>query len=65
MQTIPGIKEVAAAAILAEMETDMSRFPSARHLASWSGPCPTNQESAGTHVRTKASYFYAISVEVP
>src|SRR5438128_8604103 len=32
VQTIPGIKEVAAAAILAEIGTDMSRFPSAGHL---------------------------------
>lgn len=46
-ETIPGIKAVAAAAILAEIGPDMSRFPSAGHLASWAGLCPSNKESAG------------------
>jgi len=44
---IPGIDEVAAAAILAETGTDMSLFPSAKHLASWSGLSPGSEESAG------------------
>jgi len=47
LQTIPGIRAVAAAAILAEIGTDMSRFPTAGHLASWAGLCPSNKESAG------------------
>jgi len=51
LQTIPGIREVAAAAILAEIGTDMSRFPSAGHLASWAGLCPTNKESAGKRMK--------------
>ena len=50
LQTIPGIKAVASASILAEIGADMSRFPTAAHLASWAGLCPTNKESAGqTH----------------
>jgi transposase len=47
LQTIPGVAETAASAILAEIGTDMSRFPSAAHLASWAGVCPGNQQSAG------------------
>jgi transposase len=47
LSTIPGIKRRLAEVILSEIGTDMSRFPSARHLASWAGICPGNNESAG------------------
>ena len=47
LETIPGIKRRLAEVILAEIGADMSRFPSARHLASWAGMCPGNNESAG------------------
>jgi transposase len=47
LQEIPGISAVAASAILAEIGLDMSRFPSAKHLASWAGLCPGNRQSAG------------------
>ncbi len=47
LQTIAGIKQTAAAAILAEIGADMSRFPDAKHLASWAGVCPGNRTSAG------------------
>ncbi len=47
LQTIPGIQETAAAAIIAEIGVDMSRFPSAKHLASWAGLCPGNKQSGG------------------
>jgi transposase len=47
LATIPGIDERAAENILAEIGTDMGQFPSAGHLASWTGMCPGNRESAG------------------
>ncbi len=45
--TIPGVDEVIAWTILAEIGVDMSEFPTANHLASWAGVCPGNNESAG------------------
>jgi hypothetical protein len=45
--TIPGVQRRTAEAVLAEIGTDMSRFPSQRHLASWAGQCPGNDRSAG------------------
>ncbi len=47
MDAIPGIGRYVAEALIAEIGTDMSRFPTARHLASWAGMCPGNRESAG------------------
>jgi transposase len=47
IQTIPGISEVNASAILAETGVDMSQFPDEAHLSSWAGVCPGNNESAG------------------
>lgn len=47
LDEIPGINRCLAEVILAEIGPDMSRFPSARHLASWAGLCPGNHESAG------------------
>lgn len=47
LQTIPGVKAIGAASILAEIGSDMSVFPTSQHLASWAGICPGNNESAG------------------
>jgi transposase len=47
--TIPGIGERAAQVIISEIGVDMTRFPTAAHLASWAGLCPGNNESAGKH----------------
>ena len=46
---IPGVSYRSAQVILAEIGTDMSRFPTPAHLASWAGMCPGNNESAGKH----------------
>jgi transposase len=45
--TIPGVKDHTVACIIAEIGTDMTQFPSSRHLASWAGVSPGNNESAG------------------
>ena len=45
--SIPGVEKRTAQVILSEIGADMSRFPSANHLASWAGLCPGNNESAG------------------
>ena len=46
-QTLPGVGQLAAASILAEIGTDLSPFPTAEQIASWAGLCPGNRESAG------------------
>jgi transposase len=47
LEQIPGIGPVAARAIIAEIGTDMSRFPTPAHLASWARFSPKVKESAG------------------
>lgn len=47
LATIPGIDEIVAWNLVAEMGVDMSVFPDAEHCASWAGLCPGTQESAG------------------
>jgi transposase len=45
--TIPGVQQRTAEVIIAETGGDMNAFPTAKHLASWAGICPGNDESAG------------------
>lgn len=47
LDAVPGIGRRGAEEILAEIGTDMRRFPTAAHLASWARVCPGNNESAG------------------
>ena len=47
LRTIPGVQARTAQVIVAEIGTDMSVFPTAKHLASWAGQCPGNDRSAG------------------
>ena len=44
---MPGMSETSARVVLAEIGSDMSRFPSARHLVSFAGLCPSLNQSAG------------------
>lgn len=53
LDTIPGVGERAAQEIVVTAGTDMSRFPSAAHFASWAGLCPGLHQSGGK--RTSAS----------
>jgi transposase len=47
LQTVPGINSTIAAAVMAEIGTDMNQFPSEQHISSWAGLCPGSYESAG------------------
>ena len=51
LDTIPGVGRRGAEELLAEIGTDMSRFPTAAHLASWARVCPGTDESAGKRRR--------------
>lgn len=53
LDTIPGVARTTAELILAEVGPDLSRFPSADHLASWAGLAPGNNESAGKRLSGK------------
>jgi transposase len=52
--TITGIGQRTAEVVIAEIGVDMTRFPTAKHLASWAGLCPGNHESAGKRRSGKA-----------
>lgn len=47
LDTIPGVARETAEVIVSEIGINMSRFPTANHLASWAGVAPGNHESAG------------------
>lgn len=52
LSTIPGVSGFVASVLIAEIGTDMTRFPSAGHLISWAGLCPRMDESAGKRRNT-------------
>jgi len=47
LMTIPGVKQRTAEVLIAEIGVDMTVFPTPKHLASWAGVCPGNDQSAG------------------
>ena len=53
LTTMPGLSETTARVLIAEIGTDMSRFPSVGHLISWAGLCPRLDESAGKRRSTR------------
>jgi transposase len=60
LMTIPGVQQIVAWHLIAEMGTDMSVFPDADHCASWGGLSPGSCESAGKQLsgRTKKGNKY-------
>lgn len=55
MVSVPGVKELSAALVLSEIGTDMDVFESSKHLCSWAGLTPANNESGGKKKSTRVS----------
>jgi len=53
LTTMPGISDLVAQVVVAEIGVDMTRFPTSGHLISWAGLCPRNDESAGKRRSTR------------
>jgi transposase len=69
LKQVPGLSEISAQILTAEIGTDMSQFPTAGHLLSWAGLIPRLDESAGkrrsTRVRKGAPWLKPVLVSVP
>jgi len=67
VMTVPGIRLFSAVAIISEIGVDMSVFPTAKHLCSWAGLVPQNNESAGkkktTRINRAGAYIKPILVQ--
>jgi len=55
LMTVPGIQQLSAITIISEIGVDMSVFQTAKHLCSWAGLVPQNNESAGKKKSTRIS----------
>ncbi len=55
VMTVPGIQRPSAISIISEIGVDMSVFPTAKHLCSWAGVVPQNDQSAGKKKTTRIS----------
>jgi transposase len=53
LTTMPGLSDTTARVLIAEIGTDMTRFPAVGHLVSWAGLCPRLDESAGKRRSTR------------
>jgi transposase len=67
VQTMRGIGQRSAEALIAEIGADMTRFATAEHLTSWARICPSNRESAGkrlsSHIGQGNNWLKATLVE--
>ena len=70
IRTVPGFDKnpMTAIQVLSEIGGDMSVFPSAKHLVSWAGCCPRNDQSnkkiKSTRISRAGSYFKPVLVQV-
>ena len=70
IRTVPGFDKnpLTAVQVLSEIGGDMSVFPTAKHLVSWAGCCPRNDQSnqkiKSTRISRAGSYFKPILVQV-
>jgi len=55
LDTIPGVNKKTAEELIAELGVNMVQFPDDKHLYSWAGMCPGNNESAGKHKSGKTT----------
>jgi transposase len=53
LDAVPGIDEMIAWTVIAELGTHMDVFPTAAHVCSWAGMCPGTNESAGKQISSK------------
>jgi transposase len=53
--TVPDIQSFATIGIISEIGMDTSVFPTSKHLCSWAGPTPHNNESVGKKKTTRIS----------
>ena len=67
VMTVPGIQAFAAIGIISEIGVDMSVFPTSKHLCSWAGLTPQNNESAGkkktTRINRAGAYIKPLLVQ--
>lgn len=70
IRTVPGLSAnpMTAIAIISEIGVDMSVFPTAKHLCSWAGCCPRNDQSSGkcksTRISKAGAYIKPLLVQV-